>query len=198
MLATKVWKGLCDGCERVFCLEQECCPTCGRIGSCSEHGSYARRVIDFVSGAIRSRLLWITRARCSSCGHTHALLAGHIVPYKTYSLLFILHVLYARFCKGSSLSEIYATFGIGARTFYRWARIFGAHCDEWLGRLKAMETGIGDALRRLLGMDSHAGFAAAFLRKTNRSFLQSHANPANCRQALPAASSFFRCSHDAP
>lgn len=190
--------GLYSSCGAPYVQGNEQCPTCGCVGACSEHGFYSREIIDFVCEKVISRRIWVTRVKCASCGHTHALLAGTVVPYNKHSLLFILHVLYARFCKGWSLSKIYGVFGIGARTFYRWAGIFASHCDEWLGRLKAVEAGSKNALMSLLGIYPYARFAASFFRKTNLSFLQSHANPANCRQVLPAFPGVFDCSHNTP
>ena len=177
---------------------KEACPCCGASGKCSEHGSYRRTVMDFVSDGVCSRRIWVTRVRCSSCGHTHAILFDPVIPYMRYSLLFVLRVLYARFCQGHSLSSIYDSFGVCARTFYRWAKIFECHCSEWLGRLRMAECGAGGALGALLERNPYADFAAAFFRRTNLSFLQSHANPANCRQAPPAPLRFSRCSHDTP
>lgn len=177
---------------------KERCPVCGSHGCCSEHESYSRTVVDFVSGEVCSRRIWVTRVRCSSCGHTHAILFDPVIPYMRYSLLFVLRVLYAHFCQGHSLSSIYDSFGICARTFYRWVKIFECHCSEWLGRLRMAECGAGGALKALLEQDPYADFAAAFFRRTNFSFLQSHANPANCRQAPPAQMCFSRCSHNTP
>lgn len=176
----------------------ETCPVCGTIGGCTEHESYNRTAIDFVSGDVCPRLIWVTRVKCASCGHTHALLFDPVIPYMRYSLLFVLHVLYARFCQGLSLSSIYASFGICARTLYRWIKVFECHSSEWLGRLRVAERGASGSLKALLEKEPYADFAVAFFRKTNLSFLQSHANPANSRQVSPAPPCFFRCSHNTP
>ena len=177
---------------------KEACPHCGASGKCSEHDSYCRTVIDFVSDEVCLRRFWVRRVKCSSCGHTHAILFDPVIPYLRYSLIFVLRVLYAHFCQGWSLSSIYGTFGIGARTFCRWAKIFECHCSEWLGRLRKADCGAAGSLEVLLEKDPYADFAVAFFRRTNLSFLQSHANPANCRQAHPAPLCFSRCSHNTP
>lgn len=191
--------------DRLYCefdkpcpAGRETCPACGASGDCVEHESYSRTVIDFVSDEVCPRHIWVTRVKCSSCGHTHAILFDPVIPYTRYSLLFILRVLYAYFCQGRSLSGIYSSFGICARTFYRWVNIFESHCAEWLGRLQMAERGAGGSLMALLEQNPHADFAAAFFRRTNISFLQSHANPANCRQAPPVRPCFSRPSHNTP
>lgn len=184
--------------DRPCCAQKETCPACGAHGCCSEYESYSRTVVDFVSGEVCPRSVWVTRVKCSSCGHTHAILFDPVIPYMRYSLLFILRVLYAHFCQGQSLPGIYASFGICARTFYRWVKIFECHCSEWLGRLRVVECGTVGSLRALLVQDTYADFAADFFCKTNLSFLQSHANPANCRQAPPARAHFSRPSHNTP
>ena len=75
---------------------KERCPVCGAHGCCSEHESYSRTVVDFVSGEVCSRRIWVTRVRCSSCGHTHAILFDPVIPYMRYSLLFVLMPIFAR------------------------------------------------------------------------------------------------------
>ena len=178
--------------------EKQTCPSCGARGCCTKHESYSRTVYDFVAGEVCSRQILVTRVKCSSCGHTHAILFDPVIPYLRYSLIFILRVLYAHFCQGQSLFDICNTFDISVRTFYRWKKIFECHYSEWLGRLRMAECGVDNALNALLEENPYADFAAAFFRKTNLSFLQSHANPANSRQGPPTPPNFFLLSHNTP
>lgn len=53
------------------------CPSCER-GWLAPHGSYRRRV--------DGQLMWIRRARCRSCGVTHAVLPEDVCAYRDLSL----------------------------------------------------------------------------------------------------------------
>lgn len=68
------------------------CPACGSRGNCIPHAGYRRSLIDLEGGAVVYTSLEVKRVCCGSCGHIHAVLPDFIIPYTTYSLLFILQV----------------------------------------------------------------------------------------------------------
>lgn len=55
----------------------------------------------------------IERVRCGSCGHTHA-----ILPYSTYSLLFILRVLAEYFLGLGSVERLCRRYAVSASMLY--------------------------------------------------------------------------------
>ncbi|HBK52428.1 DUF6431 domain-containing protein, partial [Syntrophomonas wolfei] len=63
----------------------------------------------------------IIRYKCDSCGHTHALLPEFLIPYRSYSLLFILAVL-KDYCL--TIEKISEKYGIAASTIYTWKALF--------------------------------------------------------------------------
>ena len=71
----------------------ETCPLCGSTGNCHIHDYYDRSLVDFRSG-IRTRYsLCVMRIFCDSCEHANAILPDVMIPYSSFSLLFILRLL---------------------------------------------------------------------------------------------------------
>lgn len=164
-------------------LLDETCPSCGCKGSCSPYGHYSRYLVDFEDGRPCCRQLTVTRVMCS-CGATHAILPDPIVPYLHYSLFFILTVLAIYSCHIMSVERICEAYQITPPTLYRWVKTYNDHRREWQGLLAARMSDIRHSLYGLVHKSSWNSFSAFFTRKTGMSFLQTHANPANCRQNL--------------
>lgn len=76
-----------------YSWEDETCPWCGSKGNCVSHGSYMRSMADLTYGKTVYGEICVSRLRCTSCGHTHAILPDVIIPYSVYGLFFILRVL---------------------------------------------------------------------------------------------------------
>lgn len=158
------------------------CPVCGSCGNCAPHGSYRRCVVDFVGGKTVYTSIRVRRVRCSSCGHTHAILPEFIVPYTTYSLFFILRVLAAYF-RRCPVEQVCRRFSISPSMLYQWKALFLAHKEIWLGILRSAETAPEHFLRWLM-REPYARFAAGFFLKTGYSFLQRRRNAARFRRAV--------------
>lgn len=162
----------------LFQPEPETCPICGSVGNCHVHDYYGRRLIDFHNGSVESFDVCVMRVMCDSCGHAHAVLPDAVVPYSSYSLLFLLHVLAAYFYRGSAtVDSICAEFGISQSQLYKWLRLYELHKSEWLGVLNELETPDLSFLEWLRSLDSYSSFAQEFTCKFSFSFLQSHKNP---------------------
>lgn len=112
------------------------CPFC-----CTEHPDwkkhavYERYLISFESGHTVSYKITIVRYRCSSCGHTHAILPEFVIPYQSYSLLFILAVIRDYFIRSLTVEDICAKYDISVSTLYSWKELFHRHKKVWLGLL---------------------------------------------------------------
>lgn len=166
-----------------YSWENEVCPWCGSKGNCVFHGSYMRSMADFVHGKAAYGEVCVLRVRCTSCGHTHAILPDVVIPYSTYGLFFILRALAEYFLHLHTVQDICARFGITVSILYRWKGIFLAHKQEWLGMLDSAETAPFAFLKSLCLLPQYsASFACRFVLLSARSFLQSHRNPANYRQ----------------
>ena len=163
---------------------KERCPICKRTGDCTPFASYERYAVDIVSGKPFVSTLKITRVVCS-CGCTHAILPDPIIPYASYSLLFILRALAEYALNLRTVSELCDRFGIVQSTLYRWKRIFEKHRREWLGLLSSLEQTILSSIKKLIVLKPYKDFAMSFFKKTGLSFLQSHRNPSHSPRGSP-------------
>ena len=166
----------------------ETCPSCGAKGQCRIYASYERYIVDLADGKVVSERIRIFRVLCA-CGHTHAILPDFIIPYRQYSLSFIIYILKIWFSHAMTADDIEDTYGVSYKALVRWRNLYGKHKDLWLGAVKSRQVSSLDFIGNLLAQDPFSGFTAGFYCKTLHSFLQSHANPANCRQ-LPAGFMF--------
>ncbi len=70
-------------------------PCCG--ASCDDFhkdGSYERDFITYHYGSTHYHKVTISCVACSSCGHSHALLPSVIIPYSSYSIQFVVSILF--------------------------------------------------------------------------------------------------------
>lgn len=119
-----------------FRIEDCVCPTCGAKHSCRPHTSYERYLISYESGEPVYYHVNIPRMICESCGHTHAILPEIIIPYGSYSILFILTVLRDYYISFGSIQEICDKYQIAVSTLYLWKHLFQKHKTLWLGVLE--------------------------------------------------------------
>ena len=160
-----------------FRPELETCPVCNSTNNCSIHAYYDRYLTDFCNGHQSSSCVRILRVVCSSCNHTHAVLPDIIIPYRTYTLFFILRVLAEHFRALSSVENICDRFEISIGTFYQWLKLWHEHKAEWLGLLSDLEYSDYDFLKFILRGDRFSDFLMLFYKKAAISFMQSHCNP---------------------
>ena len=124
--------------------------------------------------------LRIPRVQCT-CGKSHALLPDFIVPYLSYSLPTILHILSDYFTRRLTIRGICEKYLVSPPLIYRFKKRFLLHKKHWLGVLRDMELSSLSFMDALLA-SPYTPFHDAFLRLTTYSFLQSHKNPANCER----------------
>lgn len=145
----------------------ERCPHCGAKDCLKEFGHYGRYLIELESGEAGVHPVEIKRYRCTSCSHTHALLSSCLVPYRSYSLRFILTVLYSYFGKHKTVEQISTVFGIAVSTLYEWKKLFMRHKEVWLGVLESLYRSETSFLRELTGKEVYG-----FYEKFRFSFLE--------------------------
>ena len=161
------------------------CPTCGSKGNCIPHARYRRSLIDLEGGKVVYSVVEIKRVRCKSCGHTHAILPDPIIPYTTYSLLFILRVLCAHFLGLKPVEQLCHRFSISLSMLYQWKALFLAHKEIWLGVLEDNRTTPAKFLQGLFFLPSYSNdFGRPFYQKAAHSFLQRHREAAFSRHAV--------------
>lgn len=112
------------------------CPFCSaEHPDWKKHAAYERYLISFESGRTISYLITVIRYRCSSCEHTHAILPELVIPYQSYSLLFILSVMKDYYIGSLTVADICAKYDISVSTLYSWKSLFLRHKKVWLGLL---------------------------------------------------------------
>ena len=161
----------------LFRPELETCPICGSAGNCHIHDYYGRSIIDFQDGTQKKSDLCVLRVFCDSCNHAHAILPDIIIPYSSYSLFFVLRILGEYFSDLYTIEQLCERYGISRNQLFKWLALFRSHKQEWLGLLSDAEVSDFSALKILTSVDSFSSFPMEFIRRSSRSFLQSHRNP---------------------
>jgi len=152
-------------------IASEVCPTCGAKHLCSFHSSYNRDMIVIENNSVICHNVSIPRVICSSCGHTHALLPDVLIPYGSYSLLFILRVLRLYFLHSYTVTELCSIYSISISTLYAWVHLFHKQKTLWLGVLSDLETSSLSYLSLLINTPS---FPVDFFQAFHFSFLQQY------------------------
>ena len=118
-----------------FRPELETCPICNSTGNCHIHDYYRRSIIDFDAGQRTHSGLCVLRVFCDSCEHAHAVLPDAIIPYSSFSLLFVLRLLGQYFADLGSVEQLCERFGVSQNLFYKWLKLWNFHKQRWLGVL---------------------------------------------------------------
>ena len=95
-------------------------------------GSYSRDFITYDNGEVHFHKIEIRCLECS-CGHAHAILPSVIVPYASYSLGFLIAVIYAKLThRFRTIEELCNHFSISQSTFYRIYKRFLCDAPEMI------------------------------------------------------------------
>lgn len=95
------------------------CPKCHcKYPGWKHHDYYPRYIISFENKKVKCHHVAVERLLCSSCDHTHAVIPEFLVPYRSYSLFFILTVLKEHFTKNLTIARICEKYTIAVSTFY--------------------------------------------------------------------------------
>lgn len=112
---------------------EQSCPYCSAKGTLCLFGHYDRYLVEWDGQAQKCSTVSVPRHICSSCGHTHAILPSCLIPYKSYSLRFLLIVLRAYFVRTGSVERLCEHYGITISMLYRWLHLFEQQKALWLG-----------------------------------------------------------------
>ena len=66
---------------RRLSLSAQSCPYCNSKGNLIPHDSYSRYMVSLKDNSPVTVILRVPRVKCTSCGHTHALLPEMLIPY---------------------------------------------------------------------------------------------------------------------
>lgn len=144
-----------------FSAVKEACPHCRAKGCLEKFGHYGRYLVELEKGRPVVHQVRIVRYRCSSCRHTHALLSSGLIPYRCYSLRFILSALYSYYAGKKTVEQICGDLGIQPSTLYVWKKLFIRQKEVWLGVLGSLYRSGTSCLLELTGRDL-SGFYERF------------------------------------
>ena len=163
------------------------CPVCGAKGYTDTFDHYERYLVSWEDGGAVSHVITVERRQCASCGHTHAVLPSCLIPYKSYSLRFILIVLRSYSLRACPVEHLCGGYGIGISTLYRWIKLFKRHKALFLG---VPEDARMSCLSFLEGLESE--FLKDFYQTLRFSFLE--AFPRRDKNLPPGASACKGCA----
>ena len=161
-------KQLLDFCLCRLDLTHQVCPSCGSSGTHAIYSSYKRTMITFTGGHRENIEITLPRIKCH-CGHTHAIIPDVLIPYGSYSLRFILIVLYRYLLRSCSVAELCDKYQISRSTLYEWIHLFIAHFNLFVDKLNEIEVLCQSALNRIRNVIS---FPHSFSSRFKHSFMQ--------------------------
>jgi len=107
-------------------LDKYTCPNseCEAESQFVRHGYYERNNISIKNEEINYSKIKILRVKCKSCGKTHAILPGDIIPYKQFNYSSFLEILKSYFCNSKSGYELSKKFNVSFQTIYDFINTF--------------------------------------------------------------------------
>ena len=106
------------------------CPECHAVGRFNMHGSYRRYATYLEGDTIIHKLMEIKRIICVSCGTTHAVLPGDIIPYKEISLYVLIFILVLFYLKKIPALIIADEWSLSFQFIYSIIRAFQRHMNS--------------------------------------------------------------------
>ena len=132
-------------CIDAYNPKSHCCGRCGnKIWKGEKTGSYKRSITYPYNGEPRTDTIQIPLYLCEKCGKSedgsgcengdyhHATLPNNLIPFTTFTLLFVLTVLHESFTHVRTVQEICAHWEISVNTLYAWRHRYRQHYDAWV------------------------------------------------------------------
>ena len=145
------------------------CPYCKRSGTMiNYHHGYTRYMVSPASepAGKTAKIIYIARAKCADCGHTHELLPGIMMAFSSYSVSFVLYILFLYYVRQNTVEEICENHCISHSQLYRWLQRFREHLQKLQEIINSLEA---DPQNFILSLDEAS--AHRFLQTTGISFL---------------------------
>jgi len=112
------------------------------------------------------------------CGKTEALLPDVLIPFSSYSLRFVLKILWKFLHRKETVEKFCAKYCIAVQTVYNWLSLFKLHYNKWMDITNEL-AGISRVMIRTI-MDIPT-FPLLFYKKAGFSFFQGNRYAHNCR-----------------
>jgi ribosomal protein S27AE/transposase-like protein len=149
----------------------ERCHHCGAASQLSFHSIYGRYLISYEAGSVICFRISVDRYKCASCGRTHTLLPDILIPFGSYSILFVLMVLKEYFLRNLTVAGICDKYQIAPSTLYAWKAVYQKHKRLFLGVLASLETKNTKFIQGLLRTGDLSAKLGSFFSKYRFSFL---------------------------
>lgn len=112
-------------------LDTFTCHGCGASGQCRFSSHYRRHLITLENFEDPEPIVLIPCVYCPNCDYFHAILPDIIIPYCSYSLRFVLTVLYSYAFRVCSVEALCTKWHIAVSTLYNWISLFNRDYDCW-------------------------------------------------------------------
>lgn len=131
-------------------------------------GSYSRYLISFENGTVKTHSITVYRVirKGAMSRHTHAILPDIIVPYSSYSIRFIIYILYLYTHRNCSAEDFCKKYFISRSTIHEWLKLYSSHIQEWINLLKSSDNAFGDSIAYSL-----SDFLYQYMHTTKHPFL---------------------------
>ncbi|MBR1853674.1 MAG: helix-turn-helix domain-containing protein, partial [Lachnospiraceae bacterium] len=108
------------------------CQGCGKCGCMKPHGTYQRGITYEQNGELVDDFVMIPVFYCTECNYLHAFLTDFLIPFCSFTLLFILGVLkaYLERPRAVTVHAICTRYQISSTTLYAWKKRFLCHYTE--------------------------------------------------------------------
>ena len=108
------------------------CQGCGNCGCMEPHGTYRRGITYEQDGKTVDDFIMVPVFYCLYCHYYHAFLTDFLIPFCSFTLLFVLRVLgiYLERPDGITVEKICSKYQISSRTLYTWKKRFISHYAE--------------------------------------------------------------------
>lgn len=147
------------------------CPCCGQRCMFSNASPYSRSMISVKDNHRIETTILIRRLRCA-CGHCHAVIPEFLIPYGSYTIRFIFHVLRAYLNRTTTVSAFCDYWQLSVSTLYDWIHRFRDHVNLLNNIIKQIRWVTQAALDQVLDTPD---FALTFLNSIPAfSFLEQH------------------------
>ena len=149
------------------------CPKCPAVGRFKMHGTYSRHAIYYELNVLKCELLEIKRIKCVSCGTTHAVLPGDIIPYKALSLLVLMSIIISYYLDKKPVLKIAERIGFSFQYIYTAIRTFLLHMNNIAMhfreiRAESIPTTLDAAATLSLIVKPYMGFQYGYIEKNLR------------------------------
>ena len=157
--------------QKSFNPDSFTCQGCSCVGNCKKSSSYKRYFItpeNYNSSNSDDQRINVDCIYCKTCNYHHANLYDMIIPYRSYSLSFIMQVLSDYAKHNCTIVELCDKWHIAISTLYNWRDTFRRHYQMWCHAMFLRDK-LSDSINQVFNQPN---IISDFFNTTSFSFLQ--------------------------